>query len=67
MTQEWTTRPPTEPGWYWCFSIIGDIEMLWLYVDSHDGSKTLWGNRDPVEFNDFTHWLGPLSVPEPPQ
>lgn len=69
---EWTTEPPTEPGWYWARhanqkrlpgAIVVEIGAgldggLYAYPagEGHHG----W------DMQMFTHWLGPLPVPAPP-
>lgn len=66
---EWTTTPPTEEGWYWAVHALeGEI----VAVKFVGGGLVTWGgwNIDQTatsaSVSDFTHWLGPLPVPEPP-
>ena len=71
MTQEWTTTPPTELGWYWGFLSdrrlkIRIVLIYWIgggYSIHKPGFLYDW---EP-DLKRFTHWLGPLSIPEPPQ
>ncbi len=71
---QWTTTPPTEPGWYWATRRGGEQDELVLvemvYV-GHDGmadylvayeQQTEYGQR----LSTYTHWLGPLPEPESP-
>lgn len=56
----WTTEPPTVEGWYWMMQPSG--VPLCLYFDGRLGIEDEY-----LDFDDFTHWLGPLPPPEPPQ
>jgi hypothetical protein len=69
---EWTTTPPTEPGWYWAYILIDEPIISMVFIDK-DGrvfdpdyeSDDIY-QMQPVGETIFTHWLGPLPVPEPP-
>jgi hypothetical protein len=60
---DWTTDPPTEEGWYWVQRIGNDsIEIVQFW--------NIGGTFQTTDFegvNGFTHWLGPLPVPEIPK
>jgi hypothetical protein len=69
--QEWTTKPPTEPGWYWVYAAPSyapeDAVLEPVYVEGDeifDAEFSLDGVG--LLLNDKTRWLGPLPVPEPP-
>ena len=73
MTQEWTTTPPTEPGWYWVYTIAEDepenvvTEIVWV-----DFPPGYYGPKFSLEevgllLYEKTHWLGPLPMPEHPR
>ena len=58
---EWTSEPPTEPGWYWCRRTdngIKGILELGLFPVRRDGS----GDK-PVTEEKNRQWAGP--IPEP--
>lgn len=68
LRKDWTTKPPTQEGWYWVIT-----------PNTYDASKNMdvyyfdgvgWGYT-PQEYEYVqskpTHWLGPLPVPTPPE
>lgn len=65
---EWTTTPPTEPGCYWVMTGWGPAIAI---VGSFDFSTNLMvkiaSGQATYEISNFTHWLGPLPIPEPPE
>jgi hypothetical protein len=66
----WTTTPPTEPGFYWAVDHQGDVDCVWLSDDDQIPGAWLgvWvtGIEYPYALADFSHWMGPVPVPEPP-
>lgn len=79
---EWTTEAPKVAGWYWAKPKSAvyneynhDIYHIWnehdkniqiVYVD--DGRLVTIVDHDSFYVvGDFSHWLGPLPVPEPPK
>ena len=62
-TLNWTTEPPTQEGWYWATEDGGRPEVV-MYNGS---SVYVRGYEVPLNPKDFTYWLGPLPIPEPPQ
>ena len=68
---EWTTTPPTVEGKYWVYNKVGDIHLCDVY--EYKGKLFIpdgyYGDIDlPVEKQEYySHWLGPLPVPEPPK
>ena len=64
-TLEWTTDPPTEPGWYWIHFPSGAVECAKIDVINSNGIPIEFADRWALER--VTHWLGPLPTPEPPK
>lgn len=66
---QWTTEPPTEPGWYWgvpqkCESC--KVEMVHIVED--DGVLELEGNIYNQPLSDAVGWYWTRIVPpEPPK
>jgi len=64
---QWQTTPPTEPGWYWVAQRTNDPRVTQYYFNGR-----MWMNS-PKDYEYFpyeeyfTHWLGPLPVPELPK
>ena len=59
---EWTTETPTVEGWYWArHEVTKEIVMTQVCQITSDYWTT---ENGPIW--QFTHWLGPLPVPEPP-
>lgn len=74
MDLQWTTEPPTEEGWYWVknkYTGAHDIEPVYLVKVTHIENQVVWSieinGGSGEDFSYFSHWLGPLPVPEPPQ
>lgn len=70
--EEWTTEPPTQEGWYWAAGEGLEIQLcnvVWNILDRDNARFQAMqaGNNDMLEFSEFTHWLGPLPVPEIPK
>lgn len=63
---EWTTTPPTQEGWYWA-KRENDIIMVEVADTEAGGCAWEAGLDYPKDFADYSAWLGPLPVPEPPQ
>lgn len=64
---EWTTTPPTVEGWYWVKPRYLDDSIEPYIVEAKQGKAYVTGDDQPDDFDMFSHWLGPLPVPEPPQ
>jgi hypothetical protein len=69
----WTTEPPTVEGWYWVYckyqqNFVEKMKVVLLYLNSEGIFQYA---ADDTEFfpdeKNFTHYLGPLPVPEPPK
>jgi hypothetical protein len=64
---QWTTTPPTQEGWYWAQWKDGKREIIEAFHHIGSGDPMAYrGGWDSYDESDFTHWFGPLSVPEPP-
>ena len=64
---EWTTTPPTEPGYFWAQEQDDGRVIVEAFRHTADGPlfvRSGWDTRDAFE---FTHWLGPLPPPEAPK
>lgn len=68
----WTITPPTTTGLYWAFD--GDeVVPVDVYVNGLGGTARLVGFElgndytTPRKLSDYSHWIGPLPVPEPPE
>jgi hypothetical protein len=65
---EWTTALPTEEGWYW--AIHEDEGCVVANVVKGEGSVDFMARLPGIDMLfvliGFTHWLGPLPVPVPP-
>ena len=63
---EWTTEPPTVPGWYWQ-RVAGNersCAMAWITIeDKKLRCESVWGNRQLTRFKGF-EWGGPIPRPE---
>lgn len=63
---EWTTEPPTVPGWYWQ-RVAGNersCTMAWITIeDKKLRCESVWGNRQLTRFKGF-EWGGPIPRPE---
>jgi len=68
--QGWTTTKPTEPGWYWVVWRTHAPDRDLVYHNGRGGMLFLgWPEKDSsaVPHMHFSHFLGPLPVPEPPE
>ncbi len=69
---EWTTEPPTQTGLYWAFNehmTIDGVDAVDVYGSNNSllVAFELGDNYDTMQsLSRWTHWMGPLSVPEPP-
>ena len=71
----WSTDAPTKDGWYWAAFPFGDDAWIKVHVKVEgDVCYSVRGEEDGEEgklaewrLASFTHWLGPLPVPEPPE
>ncbi len=63
---DWSTDPPTEDGWYWCYAEAGVYQSARLQLHNVDANEQR-ARRGDKPMSDFTHFLGPLPKPEPPR
>lgn len=62
---KWTTETPTIEGWYWARTYVGVKEKIFV-VEMRQTGIFITNAECPFPTSMFTHWLGPLPVPEPP-
>lgn len=63
---EWTTEPPTQDGWYWTV----EANDIFIVEVSKIGSRMIvnyFGTLEESRVDEFTYWLGPLPIPDPPK
>jgi hypothetical protein len=63
VTSDWTTTPPIIPGWYWAF----DGEVIRVVFVVGEGVHGPQVEAPPFKMESYSHWLGPLPVPESPK
>jgi hypothetical protein len=63
----WTTDPPTVEGLY--RAINRDGFAYWVAVHQYEGKYLVsrMGYGHDITLDNYTHWLGPLPIPEPPR
>lgn len=74
---QWTTEKPTQEGYYWAKESEYDFRPRHVYRVClvRVGLFTLYGKTRLFAWDDanrrnlyeFSHWMGPLSQPEPPE
>ena len=68
---EWSTTPPTVPGWYWAKlndeSYNNGNEKIQVVLVNKGGLVLMVEDDSPNITLAFSHWLGPLPIPEPPK
>jgi hypothetical protein len=64
----WTTEPPTQEGWYWALVDRKNPTPSIVHVVSafSHGKLFIEIGREEEPLDWYSHWLGPLPVPEPP-
>ncbi len=60
-TPQWTTEPPTKPGWYWARQKDKDPSPVWF-----DGYE-VWTVDQKKSADAFDLWCGPIHPPEVPK
>jgi hypothetical protein len=75
---KWTTEKPTKPGFYWVRTLDGfrypSASYIITCVDvAIDPEGNPWlpnphmtQDEPMISANTTTHWIGPISKPEPP-
>ena len=61
---KWTTKPPREPGWYWCLSPLNAEPFIREFVRFGKIIVTalLQKNVNDIEFDGF-RYAGPITPP----
>ncbi len=64
-SHHWISKP-TDPGWYWCWDGVG---VDFVRVETDMGRLGYWIVDTHFEPADqiATHWIGPITPPEPPR
>lgn len=67
---QWTTEPPKQRGLYRAIDTKGI--GWWVHVSQEPYREDVFyvsrfGYGHNVSLDNFTHWLGPLPMPEPPK
>lgn len=71
--EAWTTEPPTQEGWYWAKPDMSkkpehdNVQVVYLWDWDGEPKVMVSGVEISVPVFHFTHWLGPLPVPELPE
>ena len=64
---KWTTKVPSQPGVYWAYAKGYDETVLHVDVRFEDeNALVVWVEDCKYPLSEFTHWIGPLLIPEPP-
>lgn len=74
FAMQWTTTPPTRPGWYWIwhegFQYIYEVCTLDRNIGHRElkaGDLIIDGDEGAFAINDLGwYWAGPIDVPAPP-
>lgn len=72
---EWTTEPPSEPGWYWIFGHYMTPTDSFAVLVIRDAESN-WETRTTVPFENYllpttddefkgVLWFGPIQPPHP--
>lgn len=64
---QWKTEKPK--AWGYFYANHYRLGVVMVEVRDPDGYVAAWLTAEgiPFEIKEFTHWLGPLPIPEPPQ
>lgn len=63
---QWTTETPTQEGWYWVVNGNKEMEIVKVYKTCEGLYVWTVTSEKDFELKDFSMWLGPLPIPEPP-
>jgi hypothetical protein len=63
---EWTTTPPTEPGWYWYQPHLG-LPAVPVRVRRYDGKMVFLNGIQEGYLSNATGEWWPVPIPEPPR
>ena len=68
---EWTTEVPTKMGYYWA-CVRADARDTGVYIVKvvhafNELVATIPGKGYKQYLESFTHWMGPLDIPEAPK
>lgn len=71
--QQWTTTPPSETGHFWAYHKRGILIMpnpVMIHMIGQLSADSVTAVIDPrrgYKLGDFSHFLGPLPVPDSPK
>lgn len=63
LDRQYTTEPPTVPGWYWFKVVNRDLEIIRIIDDDGYIRCEGYGETQPDEMGSG-EWCGPLTPPE---
>lgn len=62
---KWTTDQPRVVGLYWVkWKGFEKIELVWIHFVSGRIVVECFANKIKYRDDEFTHWLGPLQIPD---
>ena len=72
MDKQWTVEKPIEAGYYWAYGNLGpcDADVYMVRIREYDLKyKTCFINGDvqSFHFDHFSHFMGPMKIPDTPQ
>lgn len=62
----WTTEKPTQSGFYWARGFWRSEIIVIVRVDVGEQWVELPGTEITDTFDSYTHWIGPLIIPNSP-
>ena len=71
MSNEWSTEPPKEEGWYWAFveASKNEIQVVYVYIGLHNASEIsviTFGSHAQNPVSIVRLWGERLEKPEAP-
>lgn len=63
---QWTTEKPSQSGYYWGYENLDEIDADVILVHVNHDSQQCFGLGVTFSVDDFSHWIGPLSIPVNP-
>jgi hypothetical protein len=65
---QWTSTPPTVPGWYWARTPKGGVYPVEVVRPDPDGTdQVVYWPGGCSSHDDFDLWCGPITPPELPR
>lgn len=66
QVMQWTTEKPSQSGYYWGYENLDEIDADVILVHVTHDSQQCFGLGVTFSVDDFSHWIGPLSIPVNP-